>query len=90
MVRPDRLTDLPLIITRLANSVNPRVVPVCDDIIVEMEQFATSVSEISSANLTTAFQTGVGLFSSNSDTGIYSHIMIILDRIHSIYVCLQY
>ncbi|XP_064385852.1 VWFA and cache domain-containing protein 1-like [Halichondria panicea] len=68
VVRPDRLTDLPLIITRLANSVNPRVVPVCDDIIVEMEQFATSVSEMSNANMTTAFQTGIGLFSSNSDT----------------------
>ncbi len=73
VVRHDRNTQVPFVISRLSNNVNdPRTVPVCDDIIVELEQFVTSVTENpagNEVNHTQGFLTGLGLFSDSNDTG---------------------
>ena len=71
-MRADFGTPLPLIISRLATNVEDlETVPVCDDTLVEMEQFTTSVSDIPAreVNLTDAFLRGVDLFSRDSSTG---------------------
>ena len=80
LVRADFASPLPLIISRLATSLQDlETVPVCDDTLVEMEQFVTSVSGIPArdVNLTNALLEGVGLFSNDSNTGaVYLEICV--------------
>ncbi len=72
MVRADRNSPVPFVLSRLAVSVaDLRTVPVCDDVVVELEQFVTSISQatVDSVNMTEAYLTGVELFSEGNETG---------------------